>query len=59
MFEKLYLVDQKQLEKIQESPAPFLSYSDIYEAIVNTKAEESTKISRKKVITTWLEIKKQ
>lgn len=59
MFEKLYIVNSKQLEKIHESPEPFLSYSEIYEAIVDvSKKDKLNSTSTKLVPSVWLELKK-
>jgi hypothetical protein len=40
MYEKLFLVSAAQLDKINETKTPALDYSELYSAIVKSKAAE-------------------
>jgi hypothetical protein len=48
MFEKLYLVDANDLERIQDRPP--LSYLEIYDSIVKSKKEQEEETRKKKKI---------
>ena len=41
MFEKLFLVNAAQLDKINESTTPPLNYTELYNAVIKSKLEES------------------
>jgi hypothetical protein len=52
MYEKLYLVDESELKRIEKVPA--LSYKEIYDAVISTKEE---KVRKKLKLDKWLEFK--
>lgn len=52
-FESLYLVSEEDLEKINRVEKPFLSYSQIYNSVIEAGRESGKK---KLAITEWLTI---
>jgi hypothetical protein len=53
MFDKLYLVDENELRRIEKTP--ILSYKEIYDAVIATK--DYRLASKKLTLRTWLEFK--
>jgi hypothetical protein len=57
-FERLYLVSEEELEKINQAEKPFLSYTQIYNSIVKSeKNKEDLEGEEKKEklnLTKWL-----
>jgi hypothetical protein len=54
MFDKLYLVDENELRRIEKTP--ILRYKDIYDAVIATKEHRSAR-EKKQTLRTWLEFK--
>jgi hypothetical protein len=56
-FERLYLVSEEELEKINQAEKPFLSYTQIYNSIVkseNHQEEIESEKREKLILTKWL-----
>jgi hypothetical protein len=52
MFDKLYLVDESELKRVEK--VPILSYKEIYDAVVTTRNHKERK---KVVLSRWLEFR--
>jgi hypothetical protein len=56
-FERLYLVSEEELEKINQAEKPFLSYTQIYNSIVKSGTHQEETEGEKKeklILTKWL-----